>query len=59
MLEKELGRDASSLSYLHTTRRGIKALLKYVHATGRLKSTFGDVSPPETYNNDKDDDPAG
>ncbi|KAF5381379.1 hypothetical protein D9615_008294 [Tricholomella constricta] len=50
-----LGRDAHTAEVIYGTRKGAKYLLQYVADTGRLKATFGDVSP-YNYNHEDDDD---
>lgn len=44
-LQRTLRRKAGHLSYLLSHPDAIIPLLKYVHATGRLKQTFGDIYP--------------
>lgn len=45
-LRTALGRKASSLGYLLTNKKGIRYLLRYVHATNRLPA-YRDIVPPE------------
>jgi hypothetical protein len=42
---KNLGRNAKSLSFVLSNRKGVEELLKLVGRTERLKSTFGEVDP--------------
>ncbi|KAF5383009.1 hypothetical protein D9615_004880 [Tricholomella constricta] len=54
-LRAALGRDAHSAEVIYGTRKGVKYLLQYVADTGRLKATFGDVSPHNYTYEDEDD----
>ncbi|KAG2043623.1 hypothetical protein BDR03DRAFT_852050, partial [Suillus americanus] len=49
ILTSALRRRASSISYLLSSPKASAPLIRYVHSTGRLKSTFGNV-PPQTRN---------
>jgi hypothetical protein len=46
VLRRKLGRKSTSVRELLGKPEPMLALLRYVAATGRLKGTFGDVSPP-------------
>lgn len=39
----ELGRRAGNISYLMSSKKATKGLMKFVYKTGRLRGTFGDV----------------
>lgn len=43
-LTTKLKRMANSLSYLLSSKDAVSPLLAYVHATARVRTTFGDVS---------------
>ncbi|KAG3230000.1 hypothetical protein P692DRAFT_20702692, partial [Suillus brevipes Sb2] len=43
ILQRKLGRKATSLPYLLTNPKAVEHFLRYVNSTGRLKNTFGDV----------------
>jgi ribonuclease HI len=45
LLTKALGRKASSLKYLLGHKKGITELLKFIGRTGRLRKSFGDITP--------------
>ncbi|KAJ6478662.1 hypothetical protein DFH09DRAFT_1341829 [Mycena vulgaris] len=45
-LRAALGRKANSIGYLLTTDKGIRYVLRYVHATNRLPA-YRDSAPPE------------
>lgn len=45
-LQRELRRRSQDISYLLSSPIATLPLLKYVHATGRLKKTFGEICPP-------------
>ena len=45
IMQRKLGRKASSLPFLLTDPYAMKHFLQYVNSTGRLKSTFGDATP--------------
>ncbi|KAF9555949.1 hypothetical protein CPC08DRAFT_614844, partial [Agrocybe pediades] len=42
-LDRKLGRDSRNLKTLLSTNKGIKALLKYIGQTGRIKLYKGEV----------------
>ncbi|KAJ7108961.1 hypothetical protein C8R43DRAFT_905095, partial [Mycena crocata] len=44
-LRTALGRKATSLGYLLTNEKGIRHLLRYVHATNRLAAYYDSVPP--------------
>ncbi|KAJ6543686.1 hypothetical protein B0H10DRAFT_1853846 [Mycena sp. CBHHK59/15] len=46
LLRSALGRKANSLGYLLTTDKGIRHVLRYIHATNRLP-IYRDITPPE------------
>ena len=43
-LNQKLRRKAHEISYLLTNPTATLPLLKFIHATGRLKNTFGDIT---------------
>src|SRR6267154_4195123 len=45
IMQRKLGRKASSLPFQLTGPYAMKHFLQYVNSTGRLKSTFGDATP--------------
>ena len=47
ILAQALGRKATSLKFLLNHKKGTKELLKYIGRTGRLRRSFGDVTPKE------------
>ena len=51
ILSNALRRKAFSLPYLLADKKATPHLLRYINSTGRLKTTFGDVSPPTCQEN--------
>lgn len=49
LLQSQLGRHSSSISFLLNSRSAIPNLLRYVSNTNRLRATFGEVRPADDF----------
>ena len=49
LLQSQLGRHSSSISFLLNSRSAIPNLLHYVSNTNRLRATFGEVRPADDF----------
>ncbi|OAX32249.1 hypothetical protein K503DRAFT_672141, partial [Rhizopogon vinicolor AM-OR11-026] len=43
ILSNTLRRQATSISYLLTSDKATKLLMRFINSTGRLKPTFGEI----------------